>query len=490
MFGVACLAFALAPLTGALPVRNQGKWIYGNGLTYSDSVSSTIDSPYDHYFDQRLDHFDRSNGDIFQQRYFVNTTYWKGPDSNAPVFLCVGGEGPPLDWQVLVSSVHCNDMVELAPKHGALLLALEHRYYGPSTPGNDLSTENLKWLNSEQALGDMAYFHSYISEEYELTTSNKWVTWGGSYPGMMAALARLRYPHQIHASVSSSSPLQAAVNMEEYNEVVADSMASKDVGGSQECLTIITEGHKTIGEMLKTTEGRSDLESLFNVCVPGSLEDPRNQEMFAGDGVVYLPVQSNDPACSTPLCNIDSVCTFLTSEAEGDALHRLADMSKAQSGGACKPVSYDLMIQAMTNPKNPERSWLYQTCTEWGFYQTCPEGSRCPYTQGLHTLESDYDICQTAFDINSTVVNRQIQYTNSVYGGDKLQATRILYPNGEIDPWHALGVLSSPNAQEPVLWVKAASHHFWTHPTLPTDDVYIREARVAIWDQVDAWLKE
>lgn len=70
------------------------------------------------------------------------------------------------------------------------------------------------------------------------------------------------------------------------------------------------------------------------------------------------------------------------------------------------------------------------------------------------------------------------------------QGTRILYPNGEIDPWSALGVLSSPNDQEPVLWVKAASHHFWTHPSLETDDIYTREARVAIWDQVDAWLAE
>ena len=350
MIGIACLA--LASTAVALPVRYQGKYVYDNGVSgasWSDS-SSVSDSPFEHFFDQRLDHFDRSNEGIFQQRYFINTTYWKGPDSNAPVFLCVGGEGPPLDWQVLVSSVHCNDMVELAPKHGALLLALEHRYYGPSTPGHDLSTENLKYLNSEQALGDIAYFHSFISAEHSLTSSNKWVTWGGSYPGMMAALSRLRYPHLIHASVSSSSPLQAQVNMEEYNEVVADSMAAKDVGGSQECLSIITEGHKTIGDMLQTQEGRSELESLFNVCVPGSLENPKNQEMFAGDGVVYLPVQSNDPSCTTPLCNIGSVCAFLTS-AEGDAVHRLADMSKEQSGGICKVVNYDLVLEAYANPK-------------------------------------------------------------------------------------------------------------------------------------------
>ena len=41
---------------------------------------------------------------------------------------------PPLDGTVLTASVHCNDAVELAPKVGALLVALEHRYYGTSIP--------------------------------------------------------------------------------------------------------------------------------------------------------------------------------------------------------------------------------------------------------------------------------------------------------------------------------------------------------------------
>jgi hypothetical protein len=42
---------------------------------------------------------------------------------------------------------------------------------------------------------------------------------------------------------------------------------------------------------------------------------------------------------------------------------------------------YDGMIKFWSAPKNPDRTWLYQTCTEWGFYQTCETGSQCPYTQ-------------------------------------------------------------------------------------------------------------
>lgn len=381
-------------------------------------------------------------------------------------------------------------MVELAPKHGALMVALEHRYYGPSNPFSDLATENLQWLNSEQALEDMAFFHSFISEKFALTSANRWVTWGGSYPGMLAALARLRFPHLIFAAVSSSSPLQATVDMVGYNDVVAQSMAVAEVGGSQACLDAIVQGHATIGEQLATAEGRASLEQTFHVCTPGALDDPKNQEQFAGDGVVYLPVQSNDPSCSTPYCDIASICVLMVDEAAGTPLERLAQLSKAQHAGACVPVSYELMLRSVALPANTERTWLYQTCTEWGFYQTCNVGSQCPYTQGLHVLDVDYDICLHAFNVTSVQVNYEVQQALGVYGGSGIQATRVLFPNGQIDPWHADGVLAAPNAQEPVLMVAGASHHFWTHPSLPTDSLQVRSARLTIWEQVGAWLKE
>ena len=59
----------------------------------------------------------------------MNDTFWV-PGSDAPIFLCVGGEGPQLDGSVLVASPHCNNAVEWLPETKALMLAVEHRYYG------------------------------------------------------------------------------------------------------------------------------------------------------------------------------------------------------------------------------------------------------------------------------------------------------------------------------------------------------------------------
>jgi hypothetical protein len=463
-------------------VNGISRMHHGKLVEQSDKLP-TVDDKFSKTFEQSLDHFDRQNHVTFKQRYFLNDTFWSG-SASAPVFLCVGGEGPPLDWSVLVSSVHCNDMVELAPKYGALLLALEHRYYGPSNPFSDYSTENLKWLNSEQALGDIASFHNFISSQMSLKESNKWVTFGGSYPGMLAALARLRYPHLIHAAVSSSAPLKASVDMPGYNNVVSQSIASVDVGGSEKCRLAVRDGHVDIGENLKTDEGIAYLEKTFNICQAGTLKDTKNQEQFTGDGVVYIPVQSNDPSCSSAYCDIASICTLMTDEAVGTPLERLAVLSKSQNSNSCISSSYDSMIAYYKAPANPSRTWLYQTCTEWGFYQTCNVDSLCPFTQGLHTLDIDYDLCNAAFGISSESVIAQIAYTNKMYGGSNIQGSRIFFVNGEIDPWHANSVLHAPNADEPTYWVKAASHHFWTHPSLSTDSKYVVKAREAIWNQV------
>lgn len=75
-------------------------------------------------------------------------------------------------------------------------------------------------------------------------------------------------------------------------------------------------------------------------------------------------------------------------------------------------------------------------------------------------------------------------YSNAFYGSDKPGATRILFPNGDVDPWSAMGVQHAPTRAEPTLMVSGASHHFWTHPSLPTDQAEVVEARQVIWYQV------
>lgn len=74
---------------------------------------------------------------------------------------------------------------------------------------SDISTDNLKWLTPDQALADLAYFIEYLIEKGEVQKGQKLAVFGGSYPGNLAAWARLKYPHLIHAAVASSAPVRA-----------------------------------------------------------------------------------------------------------------------------------------------------------------------------------------------------------------------------------------------------------------------------------------
>jgi hypothetical protein len=476
------------------------------------------------YVTQRLDHFDATNEATFAQRYFVSYRYQQ-KQSSGPVlhFLCVGGEGPGLDKSVLVDSVHCTgDMLELADRlsrqYNIRLYALEHRYYGKSYPtfndgSSPLETANLKFLSSQQALEDLSHFVHEMNQQTD-STSDTWVTFGGSYPGMMALYARYKYPHLIHAAVSSSAPINAKADFPEYKARQGWDLLYAKVGGSMECHRIVKTGHEQAVALLQqtTTNGPEKLATMFQVCDPSTtLHEKRNQELLLGDGLIDIPAQSNDPSCTAEeTCNIDGLCKVLIQEFEKSSqqddptenaeLHVLAKVSRKQRRVApndnvtspCVTVDFDAVLEEVASTKVDDfgwRSWLYQTCSEFGFYQTC--GDDCPFASQFHRIDMDLEICEKAFNITNVFEN--VHATRDRYGGLNIvdtDATNILSVNGNVDPWSrlALGKSNEVKYRLPIKEVDGASHHFWTHPARDTDTPEIVQAREYIYSVLMDWL--
>ena len=153
-------------------------------------------------------------------------------------------------------------------------------------------------LSSRQAVQDIVGFvkspealqHLNLSDGSEKTT---WITFGGSYPGMLSAWSRLLHPEDIFAAVSSSAPIQAQLDFEKYHEHVGSDLEDDVVGGSKPCRAIVEEGHEQIVAVLKgntlqsdgegdsSEDGLDQLATLFNIC--GGAEtlraSRRNQEV-------------------------------------------------------------------------------------------------------------------------------------------------------------------------------------------------------------------
>lgn len=73
----------------------------------------------------------------------------------------------------------------------------------------------MRFLSSEQALADLAYFIMQVNESYGfLDEDTKWVAFGGSYAGNLAAWLRYKYPHLVYAAVASSAPIKAQLDFQ------------------------------------------------------------------------------------------------------------------------------------------------------------------------------------------------------------------------------------------------------------------------------------
>lgn len=89
--------------------------------------------PPDQWFNQTLDHYNALNLGFWQQRYWVNASFF---DGSGPLFLYVEGEGTGSPYDVVLGQ-----HVELAAQHGALIISLEHRWVESAEDGDSKHAE-------------------------------------------------------------------------------------------------------------------------------------------------------------------------------------------------------------------------------------------------------------------------------------------------------------------------------------------------------------
>ena len=143
-------------------------------------------------------------------------------------------------------------------------------------------------------------------------------------------------------------------------------------------------------------------------------EKRQNQGQFAGNGVAYFPAQGNDPSCKMPMCNIGKICAVMTNTKLGDEVTRLSHLHRGQSTWI-EPKwadTADTTTVASDDKAPPPHLegdyWGYQTCTEFGFYQTCEVGSKCFFTQGYDTLNASVRSCAKEFGVGEAKLYENI----------------------------------------------------------------------------------
>ena len=494
------LVICLAVVTGALNEDTTEYTHFGFGVQHMRNRKSPLklflggavagcENIEQHYFqDAIIDNFDGSDrlrkweGD--GQRYWLNKELWGGV--GYPIFVFIGGEGEEACGRLAKDKSY---MYTLARQHRALLVDVEHRFYGESYPTTDMSTENLRYLTSQQALADLARIITFIKKDLH-TEESKVITVGGSYPGNLAAWFRLKYPSITLASIASSAPLTAKTNFYEYMEVVGDAM--KYFSG-QECFDKFEEAANKLAELANKDGGMKKLEKDFQLC--SSISNEMDLAVFFSDvmGNVQGTVQYNNERSG--VMNVSDICSVMLKP--GNAYTNfvtLSEMYRTANNQKCQDSSFgDTLAYLSATAKdhtNNMRPWTFQTCNEFGYFQTA-DSTKQPF-HALSALNIGFakSLCFGAF--NGWTRDPEVEFINELYGDTRIAGTNILFVAGTIDPWHALGVTNTtaklPQDSEIPVYIEGTAHCNDLKFPSDSDPPSLTAARKIIAERVAFWL--
>ncbi|KAI0278577.1 serine carboxypeptidase S28-domain-containing protein [Russula aff. rugulosa BPL654] len=404
-------------------------------------------------FTQPLDHFYNSTDATFPQRFWVNSRHYE-PRPGAPVIIIDGGETNGEDRLPFLDTGIADI---LARATGGVGVVLEHRYYGKSVGVQNFSTDALRWLNNEQALEDSANFMRNVKFkgiDEDLTAPNTpWIYYGGSYAGARAAHMRVLYPDLVFGAIASSAVTHAVLMNWEYMDVIR-------LAADPKCSSNLVNSITTIDRMLKLNRLRGPLKKLFGL---GGLES--DQDFVS---VLTYPLASWqdlnwDPTVGST--TFDHFCATLNGDTPtlGDTarsvilperlivnvallnyakwirenvVDKLCLQNASLTVEDCFGTNNDAKYQ-VTDLRQDWRLWVFQYCTQWGYFTTAPPHGRPTIISRLLDIDYEHKICAQAFPPGKHYRVPPLPNVAAVnaLGGYHIAADRLAFIDGEVDPW-------------------------------------------------------
>ncbi|XP_063839595.1 putative serine protease K12H4.7 [Ostrinia nubilalis] len=396
---------------------------------------------YEATMTQPLDHFDPAENRTWEMYYhYFNYKHFK---PGGPLVLYTGGNHP-----YYINQINNFVINNFAKEINATVMIPEHRFYGKSVPNGDMSLENLAYLSSTQALADLKNFIEYIKRE-DLYKNSKVVVYGGSYSGNLAAWARMLYPDLVDAALSSSAPLLAKSDFYEYLEVVGDLFKKY---GSSACYEKVAEIFQRYEKLLKSDEGIEQLKKEHEICKGTDMKVLENQHTFFYYILTRFTFVVQNPTRIQHYCNHN----IITSNSIHDWKWN-KQLQFENSNPICFNYDFADMIEVIKENVY-FKSWLYQTCTEFGYMKSTSSNNH-PFKNNL-PVSFFYKMCTDVFgpEFDQARMEDGVKKTNEKYGGLTPNVDRVVFVNGDMDPWHKLGVLTDLSDEAPARVIPDASH--------------------------------
>ncbi|RDA89996.1 hypothetical protein CP533_2685 [Ophiocordyceps camponoti-saundersi (nom. inval.)] len=383
-------------------------------------------------FRQYINHKNHSLG-TFDQRFWWNTDHWGGPGS--PILFQAPGESG-VDPQYLRSSPRYLEGL-LAETNKAALIALEHRYFGESLPfGKKFGVEEMQYLTLENAIEDLIHFANSVVLPFDRNGSSKpqnapWIISGCSYSGALAAWINVLSPGTFWAYHCGSAVVEAISDLSGYNGQVEKAMPRNC---SADMKRVAAHFDQVLGG--GTSEERSELGKMFNV--PSNSSDGDYASVLSNAIGTWQNVQF-----TSGHNNFTIMCDYVENQWPGSN----SSVPGADGVGTKRAVeglsrwTRDISSELPQLDKDSQTAWNWFLCNEpfeWWPIAGPDDGGIVP-----KALTRDYFLqsCYNMFPAKDKQTfgiakGHTVEQVNAKTGGwNKVNTTRLLWVNGELDPW-------------------------------------------------------
>ncbi|CAK7234236.1 hypothetical protein SBRCBS47491_008880 [Sporothrix bragantina] len=476
--------------SSALDITTREASLSSSSSPHPAYPAYNVSVPVDHFHNDSL--YAPHTNDTFPLRYWFDAQHYQ---PGGPVILLAAGE---TSGENRLPFLQKGIAAQLAQATNGIAVVLEHRYYGESFPYDNLSTDSLRFLRTEQALADTAYFAKHVTfpglEDVDVTAGDSapWIIYGGSYAGAFAAFARILYPDVFWGAISSSGVTVAVYDYWQYNE-------AQRLFAPKTCVQVTQELINVADQILLAARddrqegyshgGQEDGQKVLNKKAHAGDNDPaarvaQLKEAFGLGNITrdddFASVLSDamggwqetnwDPKEANP--GFDWYCGNVTSDGLlypdlEDRRSTVRSLLQATSYNAPDTVAVleEPMLNFIgwvraTHPCNEAektqdqcfsnrnatfyrqddrrqhwRSWSYQYCTQWGYLAT---GSGVP-SDRLPLVSRLLDLEYLSIICREAFGVTDLPDVESVnkFGGFDIHYPRLAIIDGEADPWRA-----------------------------------------------------
>ncbi|CAG9864557.1 unnamed protein product [Phyllotreta striolata] len=454
--------------------------------------ASAVDSKYSletKYMKVPLDHFKwYAEEKSFNLRYLVDA---KHHVQGGPIFVFTGDKG-----DINIYAQNTGFMFDIAPMFKALLVFIEHRYYGQSLPfGNDTfsNPQNMIYLTTTQALADFAFVIDQLKREFfeNVVQYDTYpiVAFGSSYGGMLAAWLRMKYPYTVLGAISSSAPMFYFPGLSSCATFYEKVTKVFERYGRDQCIKTIKLGWDVIINLTKNKLGMDFVSSNWKLCSKISTTDDVEKLLeWLSDIYVNLALSNyhypTDFYSPLPAYPVKVFCDKLTTSYFNDTKGLIEHF------GYAIEMYTNYTGRTACNDINSK----YHDITEFAFgYQMCTEliMPKCSTDADMFiTAPWDFDkFAKKCYKKYGTSSSRP-DWGMLIYGGKNLKYfSNIVFSNGEMDPYSCCGVSANVTSSVMAFDIIDAPHHVDLRNADMSDNNYIQSARQFHILALRKWLK-